>query len=421
MIDERAPVRDMKEEVAMGRQSRMHMGAAGHRAARWIAAALTVVCVVACSSDDSAGGPDVIGPATPGGMQPPTPAAPGVTPGDDGTQDAPPITTMPPAVSMPGDDGVPASTGDDDGSAGTGSAGDGDSIDMPQPAVPTVATLYWLDIMGNGVYRSEESDFGASERIVRTNTAPDGVAVDVAGGKVYWSNMGSLLGTGGGTLQRANLDGSGVETIVPSGTTRTPKQIQLDLVNGHVYWCDREGAKVWRVGLDGSNPETLVSEHGFTELVGVALDVEMGHVYFSDRIERKILRMGLDMPAGEDHATRTDIEELFIFASGAMPIDLDVDLEARQLYWTDRQLGTVHRAGMDMPAGESPSARSDMETLVDGLGDPIGLSLNHEDGTMFYTELGGDVWQANLDGSSPRTVASSGSATGVAIAHLPEP
>jgi hypothetical protein len=202
--------------------------------------------------------------------------------------------------------------------------------------------------------------------------------------------------------------------------TRTPKQIQLDRVNQHVYWCDREGAKVWRVGFAGEGPEILVSEHGFRELVGVALDVEARQVYFSDRIGRRILRMGFDMPAGETHATRTDVEELHVFDSGAMPIDLDLDLEARQLYWTDRELGTVHRSGMDVPAGQSAAQRDDVETLVDGLRDTIGLSLNLEGGTMFYSELGGRVWQAELDGSNARMVASSGSATGVALAHLPE-
>ena len=58
--------------------------------------------------------------------------------------------------------------------------------------------------------------------------------------------MGSILGTGGGTLQRANLDGTGVERIVEPGITQTPKQMALDLEDQHIYWSDREGAKVWR-------------------------------------------------------------------------------------------------------------------------------------------------------------------------------
>lgn len=322
------------------------------------------------------------------------------------------------AAAGTGSGGVQAGTMSAAGSASAGTAAAGQSA-APEE---TIATLFWLDINGNRVLRSDERDFSDGEVIVsRTNTAPDGVAVDVADGKVYWSNMGSLLGTGGGTLQRANLDGSNVETLVRSGITRTPKQIQIDVQNRHVYWCDREGAKVWRVSFDGGEPEVLVSGHGFEELVGIALDVERRQFYFTDRIGRTIQRASFDLPAGQTDADRQDIEELFRFSAGAMPIDLDVDLEGRLLYWTDRRLGSVHRAGMDLPAGQLPDSRGDVETLVTGLRDTIGISLDLDNGKMYYSELGGDIWQANLDGSGATQVASSGSATGVALAHLPLP
>jgi hypothetical protein len=288
------------------------------------------------------------------------------------------------------------------------------------PAVDTVPTLYWLDINSNRVMRSR--NFAAGEAIVtRTGTAPDGVAVDVAGGKLYWTNMGSVLGTGGGTLQRANLDGTMVETIIPAGTAQTPKQMQVDLTNRHVYFCDREGAKVWRAGMDGASPEAIVSGHGFRELVGVALDVPAGKFYFSDRIGRKILRANIQMPAGETGANRTDIEELFVLASNAMPIDLDIDHTNKKLYWTDRDLGTVHRSGLDVPAGQTAMNRSDAETLVTGLVDTIGISLDVPNNKMYFTELGGSVSSAALDGKDlKKRILSSGSATGVAIAHIPK-
>jgi DNA-binding beta-propeller fold protein YncE len=266
-------------------------------------------------------------------------------------------------------------------------------------------------------------DFQSGEAIVtRTGTAPDGVAVDVPGGKVYWSNMGSVLGSGGGTLQRANLDGSEVETIIPAGMPRTPKQMQLDLVNDKLYFCDREGAKVWRANLDGSDLEAIVSGHGFNQLVGVALDVPAGKFYFSDRNGRKILRANIEMPAGETGADRTDIEEMFVFGNNAMPIDLDIDHEHQFLYWTDREIGTVQRAGLEIPAGETAANRSDAETLVTSLSEPIGISLDIANDKMYFTELYEGVSASALDGSNvERRILTSGSATGVAIAHLPKP
>ena len=316
-----------------------------------------------------------------------------------------------------GEAGAAAGAG---GSPEAGASGAAGMAGAPAPAVETVPTLYWLDINANRVMRSQ--DFMTGEAIVtRTGTAPDGVAVDVAGGKVYWTNMGSLLGTGGGTLQRANLDGTGVETIVPAGMPRTPKQMQLDLVNGKLYFCDREGAKVWRANLDGSGLEAIVSEHDFDQLVGIALDVPGGKFYFSDRNRRLILRANIEMPAGQTGADRTDIEQMLVFGSGAMPIDLDIDHANGFVYWTDRQLATVNRAGLEIPAGETAMNRSDAETLVTGVVDAIGLSLDVANDKMYFAELGGQVSEAALDGSNKRDILMSGSATGVALAHLPKP
>jgi hypothetical protein len=305
------------------------------------------------------------------------------------------------------------------GAEAGGGAGSGGGSGAGAPQVETIPTLYWLEISANRVMRSQ--DFAKGEPIVSpTGTAPDGVAVDVERGKLYWTNMGSPLGTGGGSLQRANLDGTEVETIVPAGIAQTPKQMQVDVVNEHVFFCDREGAKVWRAGLDGSDPQAVVSGHSFQELVGVALDVPNGKLYFGDRIGRKILRAGLELPAGESGADRTDIEELVVLPSGAMPIDLDVDRVSKRLYWTDRQLGTVKRAGLELPAGESADDRSDIETLVTDLVEPIGISLDVGEDRMYFTELGGGVSAAALDGSElERGLLSSGSATGVVIVHVP--
>jgi len=319
--------------------------------------------------------------------------------------------------------------------AGTPTAGSGGSAQpvsgtsaTPMPAAgsggaapvgETVPTIYWLDINSNRVMRSQ--NFAPGEVIVmRTGTAPDGVAIDVAGGKLYWTNMGSLLGTGGGSLQRSNLDGSSVETIVMPGVSTTPKQMQVDLVNKHVYWSDREGAKVWRAGFDGSNPTAIVSEHGLRECVGIALDVPNGKFYFTDRMGKKILRANIELPAGQTGANRMDVEELFVLTGNASPIDLDIDHEAKKLYWTDRQLGTVTRSNLDLPAGQTAMNRTDAETLVRGLTEPIGMSLDVKNNKMYFTELGGEVSEASLDGSGQKVLFRSASATGVVIAHVPK-
>ena len=71
------------------------------------------------------------------------------------------------------------------------------------------------------------------------------------------------------------------------------------------------------------------------------------------------------------------------------------------MYWTDRgdppQGNTVSRAPMDRRAGAP-------EILVSGLREGIGISLDGKGGRMFFTDLGGTVGSANLDGSNRKVV-----------------
>src|SRR5882757_10073246 len=100
---------------------------------------------------------------------------------------------------------------------------------------------------------------GSDRRVIVAEChLPDGIAVDVAAGHIYWTNMGSSPASNDGSIERADIDGKNRKVIVPPGITYTPKQIQLDKANSKLYWCDREGMRVMRSNLDGSHIETLV-------------------------------------------------------------------------------------------------------------------------------------------------------------------
>jgi sugar lactone lactonase YvrE len=291
----------------------------------------------------------------------------------------------------------------------------------PASDVPTKVMVYWLDILGNTVYRAN-ADGSEMTALVKGNgiSAPDGVVVDLPGGHVYWTNMGSALGGANlGTVQRSSLDGKSVETIVPAGVGNTFKQMTMDRTHNKIYWCDREGAKVWRSDLDGKNHEVLASGHDFNQLVGIALDVDHNQMYFTDRNAKKILRAGMDIPAGQTDSTRSDIEELFTFSGNSMPIDLDLDLDKRMIYWTDRGLGTVSRGPLDLPAGQTASTRSDKEVLIMGAGEPIGISLDPKNNTLFYGTVAGELMRASMDGKDQKMIARSSSVTGVNVVYAP--
>ncbi len=116
--------------------------------------------------------------------------------------------------------------------------------------------LFLLEASGGRVI-SMNPDASDRKVIVDGRRIPDGVVVDVEAGHVFWTNMGNPAANDG-SIQRADIDGRNLTTIVPEGGTFTPKQIQLDKRSGKLYWSDREGMRVMRANRDGSHVETLV-------------------------------------------------------------------------------------------------------------------------------------------------------------------
>jgi hypothetical protein len=290
--------------------------------------------------------------------------------------------------------------------------------------------LFVLEISGGGRVFSVNPDGTDRTVIVDGCRLPDGVAVDVEHGHVYWTNMG-LPPINDGSIERADLDGGDRVTIVGRGVTFTPKQLQLEPMSRKLYWSDREGMRVMRCDLDGSNVETLVQTGEGDEdrrdetrwCVGVAVDPERGHVYWtqkgpSDAGRGRILRAGAEMPAGETAASRSDIE--LLFDGLPEPIDLELERATRTLYWTDRgdppRGNTVNRAPVD--AGDANGQPP--EILSSHLMEGIGIALDPAGGRMFMTDLGGSVYLADMDGSNRREImVAQGNLTGIGYAEVP--
>ena len=290
-----------------------------------------------------------------------------------------------------------------------------------------VGRLFLLDLSGGRVLSLNPD--GSDRNIIVTECRnPDGVVVDAEAGHIYWTNMG-VPNLNDGSIERADLDGRNRRTIVPKGGTHTPKQLHLDKENGKLYWSDREGMRVMRSNLDGSKIETLVetgkgdadSADATKWCVGITVDAARGQIYWTqkgpDNAELgRIFRANIAIPKGENAANRTDIEVLFDRLPE--PIDLELDLETRLLYWTDRgdppRGNTVNRASVDAETKQDP------EILFTHLMEGIGIALDLRGDRMFMTDFGGSVYSAKLDGSEQRTLlVAQGNLTGVAYAEIP--
>lgn len=298
-------------------------------------------------------------------------------------------------------------------------------------AAKTVGRLFFLSASAGQVLSANPDGSDLKVIVSEGRRIPDGIVVDKEAGHLYWTNMGNPLANDG-SIERAGFDGSNTTHIVPNGGTFTPKQLQLDKKNGKLYWSDREGMRVMRANLDGSNIETLVdTSEGDARpgpdarkwCVGIALDAERGKVYWTQKGPEKagqgrIFRANLEIPKGQNPSNRKDIE--LLYDNLPEPIDLDLDLGNRIMYWTDRgdppRGNTVNRAPMDASNSNRPEPEIVFKHLMEG----IGLALDLDNGRMFVTDLAGSVYTANLDGSNKKPVIfAQGNLTGIAYAELP--
>jgi hypothetical protein len=288
-----------------------------------------------------------------------------------------------------------------------------------------VGRLFVLELSGGRIHSM--SPDGSDRKVIVTDCRlPDGIVVDVGAGRIYWTNMG-VPNLTDGSIERADLDGRNRRVIVPPGNTFTPKQLHLDKENGKLYWCDREGMRVMRCNLDGSQIETLV-EAGRGDAdrrdltrwcVGITIDPKRQQIYWTQKgpdkgNQGRIFRAGLEIPKGEIAAKRSDIE--VFFDRLPEPIDLELDVKNRVLYWTDRgdppRGNTVNRASIDTKPRPP-------EIVVTHLMEGIGIALDVPGDRMFVTDLAGSVYSAKLDGSGEcNLLFAQGNLAGIAYTEI---
>ena len=286
--------------------------------------------------------------------------------------------------------------------------------------------LFVLELSGGGRVFSLKPDGSDSRNLVTgAGRLPDGIVVDVEAAHLYWTNMG-IPDRNDGSIERTDLDGRNRKTIVPAGATHTPKQLHLEKKTGKLYWCDREGMRVMRANLDGSRIETLVqtgegdadSRNASNWCVGIAVDAEGGQLYWTQKgadnaAQGRILRANLEIPKGQTAVNRRDITVLF--DKLPEPIDLEIDVANRVLYWTDRgnppRGNSVSRTPIDIKVRQ--------EIVMTDLMEGIGIALDVAGNRMFVTDLAGTVYSATLDGKDKRPIAfAQGNLSGIAYAEI---
>ncbi len=211
------------------------------------------------------------------------------------------------------------------------------------------------------LWRANLDGSGFDDLDIRSNQAaaslpllvePTDLAVDPMGGKLYWIDRTTT------DLQRANLDGTGVEQIV-SGLN-FPAGMEVDPSGGMVYWAEVGVQLIRRRSADGSGAVQDVISGVFWPS-GIAVDAGAGKIYFTDLISDNIRRANLNGTQVEVLVTGLSIGER-----------VELDLVNGMMYWTVSFQDNIRLANLN-GSGVSPFL-----TQRDG---PLGLALSIPAGT----------------------------------------
>lgn len=150
-----------------------------------------------------------------------------------------------------------------------------------------------LDVPRGKMYWGEQSEKsgaiwranldGSNPELVVNTAFHRGLAVDSVNGKIYWSTS---ITFSYGELWRANLDGSGAEGIVSSQQAFfKPAAVAVDPAAGKVYWTDYTIDVVRRANVDGSGMETIYAVGGNFNPRGITVDHDGGKIYWGQDVD----------------------------------------------------------------------------------------------------------------------------------------
>lgn len=244
---------------------------------------------------------------------------------------------------------------------------------LKQPRPP----IYFASMEAKKILRLNPD--GTLTDVIQSPEIPRGVAVDRAGGKIYWSEGWAHQ------IKRANLDGSGMEVIVnnSSNVYSTPLDLELDLKGQKIYWTDPGLKRVFRADLNGANPQQ-VSKGGAA--LGLTLDQDRGKVYFTEGAGLSAARILSVNPDG------TGLTVLFDTATLPNRDLMDIEAAGDKLYWINGK--EVERCNLD---------GSGRGVLLGGLSNPRGLEIDRAANKVYWTEEN-KIRRANLDGSGVETI-----------------
>ena len=230
--------------------------------------------------------------------------------------------------------------------------------------------MYWVDTNSGTLHRLIGDKI---ENFLPNVRNAGSLAVDVAGGKLYWTEKTSKRS---GRIRRANLDGTNVQLV--KDLTSVPHSIAIDAANGKLYLTNSWG-KVQRLNLDGSKFQSnLITD--LESPKNIAVDVAADKIYWTEQTSNRTGKI--------QRANLNGIDIQLIKDLTSVPLDIVLDVPNGKLYWLN-SWGEVHRMNLDGSNVQS--------NLITDLESPKNIAVDVADGKLYWTERGG-ISRSNLNG-----------------------
>jgi sugar lactone lactonase YvrE len=195
--------------------------------------------------------------------------------------------------------------------------------------------IYWAQFSGNkiGVANLDGSGDHSLPTGAASVSAPEGVALDFSTRRIYWANSGNS------TISFANMDGTGVGgnvAIIGTATLSSPRGLAVDPDNKKLYWASQAASKISVANLDGTDSHDLnTGAASTTNLIGAAVDPAGGRIYFTANQSNTIGFANLNGSGGGNLNTTG--------ATVSGPLGLAVDPTAGKVYWGNFGGGSGNR------------------------------------------------------------------------------
>lgn len=127
-----------------------------------------------------------------------------------------------------------------------------------------------------------------------------------------------------------------VDVVLPLPTMTAAMTVDVDVVNGDIYWSDAADTSIWKSSSDGTDYHRVISD-SLGSVDSLAIDSIGRKLYFTDSGRRAIEVSELD----------GTLRSALVYKDLDAPRGLAIDYKAGLLFWSDWSFSKIERAFMD--------------------------------------------------------------------------